>query len=413
MPRFHYRTITAFLFLVFLILMFATTLLHSRVIWANVQRENELYLEPDDKLKEIIYETISNLEFQMKDKFLFKSELIDINGLFQRGIHKNIIEDAEKNYTVYKMKNGQLTFNYLECDQEKMESYIRNMVKLNQYLTDKGTKLLYIQAPFKVNKFDSKLPPGVMDTTNVNADSFLYGLRETDVPYIDLRDAIHEKNFDYQTLFYHTDHHWKTETAFWAYQYVMEYFNRNYGMLYDQEKADDSNFKKRELKQAFLGSQAVRTGKYYAGVDDFTVITPNFDTNYQFHLFNGNLSLITSKSGDFETAMIAQKHLTRPDTVKTIRDCAYFDINPPKAKIVNNDVEEGKLLIIEDSFGRPFSAFMSLNFHQTDLLDLRYYKIQSLYEYLEKNEYDYVLFIYNPGVFGEENADDFFCFDSK
>lgn len=397
--------ITGIIFLIILIIANLTFVAQSKYVWEQVKKENKIYLHQGKSIYEKIGLTIDNIEIIMKDKALFRKGLIDINGFFQKVMGKSVVEDVNINNTVYKMDNGQLTFNYPECKEQEILMYIDNIKALYDEVAAKGVQLIYIQAPFKNNKFDNKLPYGLNDTTNLNADRFIDSLKKNNIPYIDLRDVIKQKGFNYSNLFYNTDHHWKTETAFWAYQYVIEYLNQNFGLNYNKEMAEVSNFKKLTLKKSFLGSQANRTGRFYAGVDDFTLITPEFETNYSFKMFDGSLGLITSKTGSFEEALISKRHLSEPNKVKTIRDCSYFDINPPLAQISNHNVDDGEILIVEDSFGRPFSAFMSLQFNKTDILDLRHYKIQSLTEFIKSSEYDYIFFLYNPGIFSETGND--------
>lgn len=397
--------ITGIIFLIILIIANLTFVAQSKYVWEQVKKENKIYLHQGKRIYEKIGLTIDNIEIIMKDKALFRKGLIDINGFFQKVMGKSVVEDVNINNTVYKMDNGQLTFNYPECKEQEILMYIDNIKALYDEVAAKGVQLIYIQAPFKNNKFDNKLPYGLNDTTNLNADRFIDSLKKNNIPYIDLRDVIKQKGFNYSNLFYNTDHHWKTETAFWAYQYVIEYLNQNFGLNYNKEMAEVSNFKKLTLKKSFLGSQANRTGRFYAGVDDFTLITPEFETNYSFKMFDGSLGLITSKTGSFEEALISKRHLSEPNKVKTIRDCSYFDINPPLAQISNHNVDDGEILIVEDSFGRPFSAFMSLQFNKTDILDLRHYKIQSLTEFIKSSEYDYIFFLYNPGIFSETGND--------
>ena len=184
------------------------------------EKENKIYLHQGKSIYEKIGLTIDNIEIIMKDKALFRKGLIDING-FQKVMGKSVVEDVNINNTVYKMDNGQLTFNYPECKEQEILMYIDNIKALYDEVAAKGVQLIYIQAPFKNNKFDNKLPYGLNDTTNLNADRFIDSLKKNNIPYIDLRDVIKQKGFNYSNLFYNTDHHWKTETAFWAYQYVI------------------------------------------------------------------------------------------------------------------------------------------------------------------------------------------------
>jgi hypothetical protein len=64
-------------------------------------------------------------------------------------------------------------------------------------------------------------------------------------------------------------------------------------------------------------------------------------------------------------------------------------INPEKK------AEGKKLLIIKDSYANPLTQLMSQHYYQTTFYDMRYNMDRSLLDFLNKNQYDTIIFLYN------------------
>ena len=347
----------------------------------------------------LVIRSIAFLEYRYDNDIAFKANLIDLHGGLQLVMNKKIVQDAAKNKTVYKMSNDEITFVVKIINPATQENNIEKMAALHDFLAAREMSMLYIQAPGKVDKFASQLPAGIEDYTNSNADTFLDGLKEAGVPYLDLRDEIHDDGLDYDQLFFNTDHHWKIETAFYAYTKVMDYLKKIGDLDSGLQYKNMSYFKRFELKKSFLGSQGKRVGKFYAGVDDFAYLLPRFATDYHVQVFNDDGSIKSDRKGSFLDSIISSDCLSRSTTIETDRYAAYGG-NYPLTKIINHRCSAGKILIIKDSFGLPFSAFASLNFKETDLIDLRKFKKMNLIDHLENNRYDLILFIISPAEVG-------------
>ena len=79
----------------------------------------------------------------------------------------------------------------------------------------------------------------------------------------------------------------------------------------------------------------------------------------------------------------------------TNRYVSYFGADYPEVIIKNKAAENDlKLLIVKDSFGIPFSAFMSLMASETRMLDMRYYKDGTAEEYALEYRPDIVLYVF-------------------
>lgn len=400
--------------LIFIIFIFSFAIgIGMKTIKSNIApdnlKNNQLKVESTilNGIFNLVDNTVLDMEKKYADNDLLRSEFININGGIHRLMDKKIVEDVSKNSKVFKLDNNQLTFSYPEYDTDYC---VENILELNKHLQQKNIDMLYIQAPSKINKYDVKLPKGVSDYTNENADKFLYGLKDHNIPFIDLRKVIEKENLDYDELFFNTDHHWKTETAFGAYKNVMEFLSENNNKSYDKKTTDMNNFVSTKYKKAFLGSLGKRVGKWYGGVDDYTLMYPNFDTSYNIKTLKKS-SKIEEKNGKFENSIVIKNNIDITKPITTNRYASYFGADYPLIKITNNNVSDDKVLILQDSFGLPFSAFMSLNFNQTDILDLRHFKDKMLFEYIDENHYDMVLFLYNPSVFSEKRDKAQFIFN--
>ena len=339
----------------------------------------------------------SKTESVINDSIPGKLSLIDWNGLTQRLLLKRMIPEPNDNNTVYKMDNGQLTYTYPDIG---VRIALKNFTVLNRYLKSVGTKLLYVQAPYKVNQDNNELPYGLEDYPNKNADKLLEGLQKLNIDFIDFREVFSNNFLDYKKLFYNTDHHWTTETAFFAYQYLLDYMEKNYGFQYNKQTYNGANYNQLTLKQSFIGSLANRVGKWYAGIDDFTFIYPKFKTKLTYMKYDANGSLYLVRNGIFEESVFYPERMDNPDTPLAYRDNCYLGGNPDLGRIINHKVHKGKILFVQDSFGKPIASFMALNFHEVDIIDLRYFTESYLMDFIkdETIPYDYVVILYNPSA---------------
>lgn len=332
------------------------------------------------------------IETSLTESFWLKEKYIDLYGLVERLLGRTYIRDVNPSLVVVKDNHEQLQFLTFSADYTEE---VEKIDKLNKILQKSNTPLLYVQTPLKIIEGFTQLPSSVQDWSTENTDKLLQALEDKGVDYLDLRQSIIEDGLNLEELFYKTDHHWTTHTAFWAMGQVVEKLENEYGMVLDIEKnyTDISNYKATEYPNSFLGSQGRRVGRFYAGVDDYTLLTPLFDTNYNVEIHKSDS--VTTYEGDFEETIIKTNLLDENESVYTNRYAAYFGGDYPEVRIENRNKAAGhKVLIIKDSFALPFSAFLSTMFAETRLLDLRYYDADKLESYIEGYNPDVVLFVY-------------------
>ncbi|MCD7748976.1 MAG: hypothetical protein LUH42_02880, partial [Oscillospiraceae bacterium] len=100
--------------------------------------------------------------------------------------------------------------------------------------------------------------------------------------YIDMDAWFEENGWSMEDVFFKTDHHWMPQAGLAAARVTMELLSQQGLTEYDSTLLEDENWTVTVLEDWFLGSHGKRVGTLYAGVDDISVYTPNFATNYTY-----------------------------------------------------------------------------------------------------------------------------------
>ena len=364
----------------FLIVIFVVGILNIPQLYSN---SNIIISNSQIKAKD----KLSDIQSDYSEKLKSKTYFIDLNGLFHR-----ILGQREMNDT-YKLENGKLTF---ALQQQDTSLFGANIVDLRNHLSAKGIPLMYIQAPFKISKYDPQLPMGVYDYSNQNADSLLEILKANDVVTLDLRDKIYEDGLDYYDCFFDVDLHWKPETGFWAAKVIMNELSQTYNCKINEDALDEKSYTVVTYKNWFLGGYGQRVGRFYAGSDDFSLFFPNFQTNIRMGIPSKSLL----RAGEFGDVVYDMECVKEKGFYKKYPYSAFcFGDNPLTYFQNDNAPNNKKLLIVKDSFALSVVPYLSLQFAQIDMIDLRWYQDMTLKEYIAENTPDYVLILVDPYQF--------------
>lgn len=347
----------------------------------------------------------------LTDDFANKTSFVDLAGLHAR------LTGRQKFNDVITLKNGMLAYENESLGDAAGSS--SSVAKFSGWLQDRGINFLYVQCPYKMDMTGSTLPTGLENTVHRNTDDMVDKLTALGVPTLDLRDALCSTVHDLNDYFYATDHHWNALGAFLGFQLTAEALQS----VFPQELAtlpdvtDLDNWKVQIYPDRFLGSQGKRVGKFYAGVDDLVVVTPDFPTTMSM----SNLKYRRFTSGTFEDAILQKMYLE--DEVLYHKQNHYSvyvggDYPLVQHRNVSAPVDK-KLLIIKDSFGVPYQSFMSTLFTAVDAIDPRHYTEQSIADYIMQYEPDIVMLVINPNMiyqphftmFDAEDAQAFYQLD--
>ena len=377
--------LTAILFILLIFVVGAATSLKSAgKILANVKNDG------------LSMQTTKTIESVIQDKMYKKYYWIDIHGLTQRVLGRTVVNESSSN--VYKLKSGSITGLGPSKSDEDLDRYADNIARVRDSISPE-TDLIYIQLPFKIGS-DEELPPGLRSYTNGTCDRLLSRLQDRGIECIDIREYIREDGLNWPDLFYVTDHHWRPQTACWAASRITEYLAQNHGYNYDASLFDESNMKTEVFPDLFLGSVGRRTGTLYAGIDDFELVTPDYETSFDFVSYPGDT--VIHRNGDFREALIDDSNLKK-DYYNINNYAAYTGDSTKTTTTINYDpINDKKILLVRDSYSCALQPFLSLEQKQITTIDLRYFKDETVIDHINSNDYDTVLIAYTPSAFDKE-----------
>lgn len=398
---FKKEKVTTVLFLIVIFVMFIGMIISWQEIRDDFLNDYRTTVAPKTPIIQRVIGAIDSFERTISCDTYKRENFIELYGLTQKIMKRNIIADAGYG-ELYKTSYNQIAFSVGKKD---VASELESICKLKYELDQEGIPLLYIQAPFKLQEGNEQLPQNVKDYANDNADRFLDGLDKAGIDYLDLRPSFWSSGMNQNQLFYNTDHHWTIDGAFYSFGDIVSKLNKEYHFNINDKYTDINNYKRKTYREFYIGSMGRRVGKAYGGVDDFSLITPNFDTSYT--IYEREYGGEKIYEGTFEKAVLTNSYMNKNASLDTNRYAVYHGDNA-ELEFINHNVKEGKILMVKDSFGLPIYSFLSLGVNEVRALDVRLYK-ESVSSYAKEHKPDVVLILYNADCFGSS----MFNFEAK
>ncbi len=387
--------ITALLFIVVIVALFSGNFINYKVVGKTMLSSYRERSAIKSGGTENVKKLIGSVNDAVNKGTLARENFVELYGLTQKILNRKIMSDPEYG-ALYKIRGGEIVF---AVNDKYMDGYLQNMYELANGLKKNEIPLLYVQLPFKLpyKSIEDPLPKTAYDRSNENADYFVDALNKSNIDTYDIRKEFWNFKNNGEKKFFKTDHHWTIDAAFHATGMIEKKMNDEYGFSIDSKYSDIRNYNRKVFKDYFVGSMGRRVGKIYGGKDDFTLITPKFDTDITLTEVENGIENV--KRGKFDDAVLVKKYIKNPD-VTTNRYAVYHGDNR-ELIFKNKNEKKGKVLIIKDSFGIPVYSFMSLGVNEVRALDLRLFKDDVL-EYARKYKPDLVMITYNADCFSDE-----------
>ena len=179
-------------------------------------------------------------------------------------------------------------------------------------------------------------------------------LNKNGVNTIDLREEMHNDGISEYDMYYATDHHWTTEAGFYAFQKLAGWIQNKTGTELDEKLLDFNNYQVDRYKNWHLGSRGQRTGKLFAGIDDYDLIYPKFETK----IYNSGDGTVSS----IYDALICEDVFQMRDAISRYTyDSAYskVDINTLSSLDAKTDLS---VLLLSDSYQHTIKPYMLLTY---------------------------------------------------
>lgn len=345
------------------------------------------------KLTDKIEGAKERIEEYAKSRVMFYYDIIETSYLYEHLIGWNYSSFAEYNGIVV-LPDGYLT-SYVE--KRDTTAQYNALCEFNEYCKSNDMDLLYVNAPYKISKYDDRDISGTVDFSNQNADELLAKLESAGIDTLDIREEIYKLGVSHHSLFFKTDHHWLVTTGMWAAQKILEQCNERYDWNVDTEKMNPDQFDQVTYPKNFLGSQGKKVTLSRVEPDDLTLIYPKYETRFHYEVYH----LGVDKTGDYSVCY----NMDRLGTGNYYAENPYGVCNygmVPMVEIENLlDAENKRIVILQGSFGDCVVSGLALGVKNVTALDLREFT-GSVKAYLEEVHPDLVIVMYNSERVGNE-----------
>ena len=153
----------------------------------------------------------------------------------------------------------------------------------------------------------------------------------------------------------------------------------------------------------FLGSQGEKVTLSLADPEDFTVITPKFNTDFKLEVYCRDII----KEGNFEKSLLSPNFLLK-NYYEINNLSTYLGYITPLARIHNNlTTNNSKIMFIKDSFICVVAPFLSCITNEIVLVEKRVTQCHfdgSIKKLIKKEKPNIVLILYHCGVFNPSTS---------
>ena len=328
-------------------------------------------------------EFADDYEEYLSDQFILRDNWITLKTAAERATLKQETGD------VYFAKDGYLIEKHSGVFTSETAS--RNVQQLSDFMQMMSGKydadhLSCIVVPNAVDVLRDKLPPFA---DPYDEEIYLQKIRESmpEGVWVDSSSVLTDQHAkegtdpDYSQLYYRTDHHWKTGSAFLVFSKWLEQKNI--------ASASPDQYTVTKVTDSFEGTIASRLG-IRGRADSIERYDPAEPYDYY---------LIYNQSDDIRNSVYRDSYLDTKDKY------AYFyggNYGLVEAKMPDADTGR-RLLIIKDSYAHCFTPFTYRYFDEVDMVDPRYYN-DSISQLMESKDYTDVLFLFNAAGFAGETA---------
>ena len=308
---------------------------------------------------------MEDFESYVTDQFPLRDQWIQLKALSERALGK------QENNAVYFGTDGQTLFAFYTAP----DDLAQRMGYVNALANNVDVPVYFSLVPDKSYVWADRLPANAPKVDNGWMNETAKALVGERLHYIDLYGALSGED-----VFYRTDHHWTTMGAYQGYAALANAMNGSAAVLdYEPTLVSDS----------FYGTTYSSSGAGWVRPDEMYTWVPEGGDN-------GQLIVYRYPEGEpVEGSLYDLSKLEAKDKYSM-----FLGGNQPLCYIYNPE-GTGNLLIIRDSYSDSLAPFLSLDYQQIHLFDLRYNNT-SLKEYVATYGIDQVLVLYSASNFSTD-----------
>lgn len=307
-------------------------------------------------------EYIKDLENYLSDHFPLRDVFVSLKTKTDLAMGKTYINK------VYIAEDGYLIEDYQKP--VKTETLIKVLNNFSENNPDVKAWLMLVPTSIEINH--ERLPKYASSLSQLDTLDMIY--QNVNLKTINVYDTLLEHNQN-EAMFYHLDHHWTTDAAYYAY---LEFCKAS-GL----EAKSIDEFERIVVSDNFRGTIDSKVQNPDLKADQIIRYLPKSESNLYVEYTYAQDMVVRDNLYD-------DRHLLTKNQYGSF----MYD-NNALIKIVNKDLDnDDKILVIKDSFANCFVPFLTEHYAEVHVIDPRFYRT-SVSEYLEVNEIDEVLFLYN------------------
>lgn len=279
---------------------------------------------------------------------------------------------------VYLGKKGYLMETFTPPSQEQLNQTVTAMTAFAANHPD--LKQYALIAPNAVNILKDKLPAAApVKDQNPYLDALGDSLRTSGVSFIDVRDTLTRHKED--GIYYHTDHHWTTQGAYFAFLEAARTMGIDSGSI---------PYEKLLVSADFQGTLSAKSGFRSGEKDQLSVFLPRNEVP---------ASVVNYVDQQKKTASFySTEQLDGRD-----KYALFFGGNHPQVKISTPTEDNRTLLVLKDSYANCLVPFLAPHYRKIIMIDPRYY-YGNLEELIQVENIQEVLYLYNANTFFSDTS---------
>ncbi|RHB49657.1 DHHW family protein [Exiguobacterium sp. AM39-5BH] len=231
-------------------------------------------------------------------------------------------------------------------------------------------------------------PPYVQSVDAANRGELHQRIEEADISLIDLEKRLGE--YEGGEIYFMTDHHWRAEGAFKAYEQIMSELG---DVFPDADALDFGDMETKQVDGPFYGSSAREISiSYVEDPDTFTYLEPK-----------DGFTTTVCRNGDDCGYEVLDRDVLDNTTDFTNYYNIFMGDNYAQATITQEKPKNDyHLLVLKDSYANPVLGYLGESFGKVTALDVRYFEDYpvDISEYAKENDVDGVLFLHNDRISG-------------
>lgn len=301
-------------------------------------------------------------ESYINDQFVLRDQWISLKSRLESMLGK-----IENNGIMYG-KDGFMFQHYSTVDLERIHT---NTEFVNEFI-EKYPHLSVTMGiiPNAYTIYPEKVPKGAGQVDQVELIEKIYRQLPSSVQTLDLFTSLQERKDEY--LFYRTDHHWTTLGAYYGYSKFCAEKGWAPVELDTISKTEIGNFYGTYFSKSKLYNAVPDTISYYdIPITKITIDDKETNGLYDLEKFQERDKYAAFLWGNHGITVIKSENNFRKEKGETSR-----------------------ILIIKDSYGNCFSPFLTYQYDEVYIVDLRAIPVK-MSEFLDEIDFDDVLILYN------------------